>query len=122
MDKNKLTKLNAKFAKIYDKEDMICMLMEESAELIQACNKYLRYIHKKKKYKKKKKNIETLKSLNKEVMESLTEEIADTEIFIERIKMQLDIKDSDIDKWKKAKLHRQLGRLKFERKNFKNEK
>ena len=119
MDKAKLTKLNAKFAKIYDKEDMLCMLMEESAELIQACNKYLRYIHKKKKYKKKKKNIETLKSLNKEVVESLTEEIADTEIFIERIKMQLDIKDSDIDKWKKAKLQRQLGRLKFERKNYK---
>jgi NTP pyrophosphatase (non-canonical NTP hydrolase) len=116
---DKITKLNAKFAKVYDIEDMLCMLMEESAELIQACNKYLRYIHKKKSYKKKKKNVEALKSLNKEVIESLTEEIADTEIFIERIKMQLDIKESEIGKWKKAKLKRQQGRLRNERKNEK---
>lgn len=118
-DEEKLVKLNTKFAKIYDLEDMLCMLMEESAELIQACNKYMRYLNKKKKYKKKKKNTEELKSLNKEVIENLVEEIADTEIFIERIKIQLGIKNSEVIKWKKNKLHRQENRLKMEKRKEK---
>ena len=117
MKVSSLTKLNGKFAKVYDKQDMLCMLMEECAELIQACNKYLRYMHKKKKFKRKKKNIEALKNLKKEVRETLTEEIADVEIFIERIKIQLDLDEKEVIKWKKMKLHRQEGRLKEERRN-----
>ena len=115
MNSTQISKLNCKFAKIYNKEEMICMLMEESAELIQACNKYLRYVSKKRKSKKKKKLIQDLSSMKKDVMSSLIEEIADTEIFIERIKLQLKISDKDILKWKASKLKRQKARLKEER-------
>lgn len=95
-----------KLKKNYDKDNFLSMMMEESGELIQACNKYRRSVH----HKKKKLQVTSLKK--KDAFYNLKEEIADVEIAIDLLKLSLDIPKKEIKKIKHGKIKKALKRLK----------
>lgn len=96
-----------KLRKTYHKDNFLSMTMEESGELIQACNKYRRSV------RHKKKNLQVTSLKKKDAFNNLKEEIVDVEIAIELLKESLDISDKELKKIKHGKLKKALKRVKW---------
>ncbi len=81
----------------YGSQNQMMVAMEESSELIQAISKCIRYPD------------------DIEVKQHITEEIADTLIMIDQLKIILDIKDYEINCYKDYKLCRLERRINNEK-------
>ena len=101
-----MDKVLKKLNQTYDKDNFLSMLMEESGELIQACNKYRRSVR----HKRKKLQITSLKK--KDAYENLKEEIVDVEIAISLLKKSLGISEKELRHIKTEKLKKANKRLK----------
>ena len=101
-----MDKVLKKLNQTYDKDNFLSMLMEESGELIQACNKYRRSVR----HKRKKLQITSLKK--KDAYENLKEEIVDVEISISLLKKSLGISEKELRHIKTEKLKKANKRLK----------
>ena len=101
-----MDKVLKKLNQTYDKDNFLSMLMEESGELIQACNKYRRSVS----HKRKKLQITSLKK--KGAYENLKEEIVDVEIAISLLKTSLGISEKELKHIKTEKLKKANKRLK----------
>ena len=86
-----------KAIKHYGPENQMAQTMEESAELIQAISKCLRY----------KDDIEA--------RNNLVEEVEDTLIMIDQLKIIMDIKDYELECYRQYKLERLERRINNER-------
>lgn len=86
-----------KAIKHYGSKNQLAQSIEELAELIVAINKYTRYPN----------NIES--------KQHVTEEIADVLIMINQLKIIMDIKDYEIECYRKYKLERLERRINNER-------
>lgn len=89
-----------KIAQCYNDEYLFGLASEESAELIQAINKLLRFL-----------NAGEYKGKEKELKEHLFEEIADVEILLQILKNRLK-SETEVYSWKVKKVKRWKERLK----------
>jgi NTP pyrophosphatase (non-canonical NTP hydrolase) len=88
-----------KAIKHYGPENQMMISMEENSELIQAISKCLRY----------KDNIEA--------RNNLVEEVADVLIMIDQLKIIMDIKDYELECYRRYKLERLERRIENEKKS-----
>ena len=96
-----MNKLNEKNAEHYGAEKQMIVLIEELAELAQACTKWLR-MHQKG---------QTVRKTEAEVMENLIEELADVSIMTDQIKHLLGVTEKQLHDIRSEKIMRTAAQI-----------